>query len=187
MQFHKTLFFTLSGLLFLASCKPDAVPKPASYLRLEYPDTTYVSVKEDLPYTFEYSKNAKVTYKKNNWVDIQYPNLKATIVITYTPIKNNLRLLFADAEKLTFKHMIKADDIQSTPYENGAKKVYGKMFEVYGNAATQLQFHATDSTKNFITGALYFYVKPNYDSIFPAVVYLKKDVQHLIETLQWKN
>jgi gliding motility-associated lipoprotein GldD len=60
------------------------------------------------------------------------------------------------------------------------------MYEITGNAASHLQFHVTDSTKNFIKGALYFYAKPNYDSILPAVNYIKEDILHLVETLEWK-
>ncbi|MFT7352979.1 MAG: hypothetical protein ACI9XR_002770, partial [Flavobacterium sp.] len=40
--------------------------------------------------------------------------------------------------------------------------------------------------KNFIKGSLYFYAKPNYDSILPAVNYIKEDILHLVETLEWK-
>jgi gliding motility-associated lipoprotein GldD len=61
------------------------------------------------------------------------------------------------------------------------------MYEITGNAASQIQFHVTDSTKNFIKGSLYFYVKPNYDSVLPAVSYIKEDVLRLIETLEWKE
>ena len=103
-------------------------------------------------------------------IDLKYPQMNATLVLSYFPVKDNLKDLLKDAEKLTFKHMIKADDIQSTPYENVDSRVYGKLFEVYGDAATQIQFHATDSTDNFITGALYFYATPNYDSIYPAFI-----------------
>ena len=142
---------------------------------------------ENYAYSFEYSSKAHIVQKKNQWLDIFYPELNATLVLSYMPVNNNLRLLLRDAEKLTFKHMIKADDIQAVPYENPNSKVYGKLFEVYGDAATQIQFHATDSVRNFMTGALYFYAKPNYDSIMPAVHYLKKDVIRLMETLEWKN
>ena len=92
-----------------------------------------------------------------------------------------------DAEKMTFKHAIKADDIQAIPYENNVNKVYGKMYEVSGNTATQIQFHATDSIANFITGALYFYARPNYDSLYPSIAYLRKDIMHLMETLVWEK
>jgi gliding motility-associated lipoprotein GldD len=60
------------------------------------------------------------------------------------------------------------------------------MFEIEGNAASNLQFYLTDSTHNFIRGALYFYAKPNYDSLAPVIDFLKKDVEHMITTFKWK-
>jgi len=181
------LFVVLVALI-LFSCGKDTQPKPMSFLRLEYENSSYkIFENEKYPYTFEHSKNATLIQKKNAWLDIYYPKLNATIVLSYMPVKDNLNLLLKDAEKLTFKHMVKADDIQSLPYEDKSSKVYGKLFEVYGDAATQIQFHATDSVENFMTGALYFYAKPNYDSIMPAVNYIKKDVIHLMETLDWKE
>ncbi|MEY4085507.1 MAG: hypothetical protein RL074_1294, partial [Bacteroidota bacterium] len=52
--------------------------------------------------------------------------------------------------------------------------------------ATNAQFYATDSTKHFVTGSVYFYAKPNFDSIMPATSYIKNDMQRLLETLKWK-
>ena len=58
-------------------------------------------------------------------------------------------------------------------------------YQVRGNAATNAQFYATDSTKHFVTGSVYFYAKPNFDSIMPAADYIKNDMQRLMETIQW--
>lgn len=181
------VLFVFVVFAIVVSCKENSLPKPASFLRLEYDDITYKFFDEEYPYRFEYSSEAIIKKKGKFWMDIYYPKQNATLVITYMPVKDNLRLLLQDAEKLTFKHMIKADDIQGTPYENSYSKVYGKLFEVYGDAATQIQFNVTDSVSNFMTGALYFYAKPNYDSIIPAVHYLKKDIVRLMETLEWKE
>jgi len=60
-------------------------------------------------------------------------------------------------------------------------------YEITGNAASQSQFYATDSTKNFVTGSLYFYAKPNYDSIFPAAFYLQNDIRKIMESIEWKD
>ena len=60
-------------------------------------------------------------------------------------------------------------------------------YEVGGNAASQSQFYVTDSINHFLTGSLYFYAKPNYDSIYPAAEYLKKDIRQLMETINGKN
>jgi len=38
-----------------------------------------------------------------------------------------------------------------------------------------------------LNGALYFEAKPNFDSIYPAVVYLRNDMRVLMETLRWNN
>lgn len=107
--------------------------------------------------------------------------------MTYRPVENNLNELLQEAEKLTFNHAIKADGISSRPYADADKQVYGSVFEVTGNAASPIQFHVTDSSKHFITAAVYFNVQPNYDSIKPAIDFLKKDVAHLIESLEWKE
>jgi gliding motility-associated lipoprotein GldD len=173
-------------ILILFSCEENNLPKPASFLRLEYPRATYAPLNMDR-FQFEQAEGAVVVKKQDRWMDLQYPEMKATLVLTYSPVQNNLQALFSDAEQLTFKHMIKADEISAKPYENPSNKVYGKLFEVSGDAATHIQFHATDSTQHFLTGALYFYAKPNYDSLLPAVHHLKKDIVHLMETLVWKE
>jgi len=106
------------------------------------------------------------------WLKIEYPLLKATIDITYRKVDNNLRELLI---------------ITSNDYLNDQKKVYATLHNITGNAASQLQFHITDSINHFIKGALYFKIKPNYDSVLPAVAYIKKDILHLIETFNWEE
>jgi gliding motility-associated lipoprotein GldD len=171
----------------LLSCEDAPLPKPSAFLSLEYPEATHDFFQKKSRFSFYHNSSAIVVEKRNrNWIDLKYPYLKATLVLTYSPVKKNLRALLQDAEKLTFKHAIKADDIQAIPYENSTNKVYGKMYEVSGNTATQIQFYATDSVANFMTGALYFYARPNYDSIYPAVAHLRKDIVHLMETLVWE-
>ena len=107
--------------------------------------------------------------------------------MTYRPVNGNLKELLLEAEKLTYKHAIKADEISAQPFENQEKRTYGSLLEVSGNAASPIQFHLTDSTRHFITGALYFEVQPNYDSILPAIKYLEQDIKHMMETFEWKN
>ena len=57
---------------------------------------------------------------------------------------------------------------------------------INGNAASQSHFYATDSVNHFITGSLYFEAKPNFDSIYPAAVYLREDIRRIMETIEWK-
>ena len=114
--------------------------------------------------------------------------MKATIYLTYQKVENNnLDSLLRDAQNLTQKHTIKADEIASNLFENKDSKAYGMLYEIGGDAASQSQFYLTDSLNHFISGSLYFYAKPNYDSIYPASEYLKRDIKRLMESLKWKE
>lgn len=178
------LFLVLIGF---QSCGNDTIPKPKPYLTLQYPSPNYVKHNFNCPYSFEVSNFATTHLKENCWLTIEYPKLKATIHITYRSVDNNLDEILTEVEKLTFKHTIKADIINAKPYENFEKKVFGKLYNVEGDVATNIQFRVTDSVKNVLAGALYFYAKPNYDSILPAVKYIEKDIIHLVETIEWNN
>ena len=175
----------LFSLLFI-SCQQEVIPKPKAYLSLEYPKKAYQKLPISKPYSFDVLESSILKNEQNGWLKIQYPTLKASIDITYRAVDNNLLELLTEAEKLVFKHTLKAEEITSKDFLNTKKKVFGSMYEITGNAASQIQFHATDSTNNFIKGSLYFYTKPNYDSILPAVAYIKKDILRLMETLKWQ-
>lgn len=98
--------------------------------------------------------------------------MKASIDITYRKIDDNLRELLIESEKLVFKHISRVAKISSNDYINDQYKVFGTLHDITGNAASQIQFHITDSRDNFIKGALYFNTKPNYDSLLPAIQHL---------------
>ena len=132
------------------------------------------------------NNEAVIKEDKNCGFSINYPKMKATIYVTYKTVNNDINSLLRDAQKLTYEHVIKADDIIEQPYINSDKKVYGMFYQVSGNAATNAQFYATDSVKHFVTGSVYFYAKPNFDSILPAESFVKNDMQRLLETIKWK-
>ncbi|WP_298893128.1 gliding motility lipoprotein GldD [uncultured Psychroserpens sp.] len=177
------------------SCGNDPLPKPKAMLRLDYKKPEYSKVDVRLPFTFEKNINAdKISNIKldgiNNFygVDINYPSMKGTIYLTYKKVNaTNLDTLLRDAQTLTQKHTIKADEIESIIYENPEQSVFGMFYEVGGNAASQSQFYVTDSINHFLSGSLYFYTEPNYDSIYPAAVYLKNDIKRIMESIEWKE
>ncbi|MBA4277068.1 gliding motility lipoprotein GldD [Flavobacterium sp.] len=183
---HLAIFALLTVLFSVFSCKDEVLPKPSGYLRLDYPEAKYVNFENQCPFTFEMNSEAVIKGEKNCGFTISYPKMKATIYLTYKPVNKDINLLLRDAQKLTFEHVIKADDILEQPYLNPSKKVYGMFYQVDGNAATNSQFYVTDSIKHFVTGSVYFYAKPNFDSVMPAASYIKNDMQRLMETLKWK-
>ena len=171
----------------VSACKEASYPKPKSYLYLAYPVAEYHQFKNNCPYSFAISKESTIKFEPGCKAEIVYPKLKATVFITYKRIHNNLKELLSDADKLTTKHTIKADAIIPYPYENKAQKVYGTLFEVQGESASNVQFHVTDSLHHVLTASLYFDVRPNYDSIYPAVDYIKNDMMKMMETLEWQE
>ena len=88
---------------------------------------------------------------------------------------------------MVMKHIPKASSIENKIYENPEKRIYGLTYTIAGvDAASPYQFYLTDSTKHFIRGALYFNTIPNNDSLAPVIEFLKEDINHLIETFEWK-
>jgi gliding motility-associated lipoprotein GldD len=185
INYNIGLTLVFAGLL-VTSCKDDVLPKPSSQLRLDYPVADYVAFENHCPFTFNLNSDAIIKEDKDCGFTINYPKMKATIYLTYKTVNGDIDKLLRDAQKLTYEHVIKADDILEQPFINKDKKVFGMFYQVDGNAATNSQFYATDSIKHFVTGSVYFYAKPNFDSIMPAADYIKNDMQTLMETLKWK-
>lgn len=176
-------------LLCLISCKEDYTVKPLGQVRLEYPDPKYVPFESDCPFTFEHSDLVqKQDRKEHCWFVLNYPNMKANIYITYFPVTNkvDLAVKIKDSEKFVQEQTVKASYISPREFIFEEEKVYGTLFELGGDSAINLQFHATDSIRNLISGSVYFSTPPQYDSLQPAIQYIKRDVVHLIETLRWK-
>ncbi len=180
-----SIFFTLICLSLL-SCGDEKMPKPTGQLSLEYPPAKYMKFSNSCGFDFDKNELAEVKATSNCGLEIHYPKMKATVYLTYKPVQNNLEKLLTDAQKLTYEHVIKANDIAEQPYVNLDRKVYGMFYQVGGNAATNAQFYVTDSTRNFVTASMYFYSKPNFDSILPAADYIKNDMKQMIESIKWK-
>ncbi|GGW46709.1 gliding motility lipoprotein GldD [Arenibacter certesii] len=168
----------------LGSCEGEVLPKPNALLRLEYPDTEHTTFKGD-HFTLDRNVMASIKSKKGNSFILDYPLMQGSIFITYKEINGDLDKLLTDAQRLSYEHAVKADNILEQPFVNEEGKVYGMYYEVKGNAASQAQFYVTDSTAHFVTGSLYFHAKPNYDSILPAAAYLQNDIRRIMETLKW--
>jgi gliding motility-associated lipoprotein GldD len=129
---------------------------------------------------------ATATFGEDCSMVLDYKRMKGSIFLTYKPVEGNLKDLLSDAQKLSYEHVVKADNILEQPYINRDDHVYGMFYEVKGDAASQSQFYVTDSTGHFVTGSLYFYAKPNYDSILPAAIYLQQDIRRIMESIRWK-
>ena len=181
-------------LLIMTACDREYLPKPLGYNRLELPDPAYQLLPDTLPYSFEYSTHAKLirdtsAINERFWIEIYYPSLKSNVHITYKHLGNSDKLLkefLDDAYRLTAKHQIKAYAINEiiTVTPSGKTAIIA---ELEGEVPSQFQFTITDSTENFLRGALYFNTKVQNDSLAPAIEYMKRDIMHLINTLKWNR
>lgn len=188
----KVCFLAIS-VIILSSCQQQYLPKPLGYNRLILPGHDYISLPDTLPYTFQYSRHATLLadtsrIRENFWVEIYYPAMKSNVHITYKtiPSKKVLEEFLNDSYTLTAKHQIKAYAINEVITKTPSGKT-AVIAELEGEVPSQFQFTITDSTKNFLRGALYFNTKVANDSLAPAIEYMKKDIMQIINTLEWKN
>jgi gliding motility-associated lipoprotein GldD len=186
--------FGIMVIFQLSSCQHEFLPKPTGYNRLVLPVASYQSLPDTLPYDFEYSVHSKILPDTSRirgpfWIEIYYPELKSNIHITYKKVFNNEQLLkefVDDSYRLASKHQIKAYAIDEVIVKTPSGKT-AVVEEIQGEVPSQFQFTMTDSTAHFIRGALYFNTKVQNDSLAPAIEYMKKDIMHLINTLEWRN
>lgn len=188
----RKIHLLLFSISLLVSCGETYMPKPYGYFRVDLPEHSYRVIDTlNLPYHFELSKMARVVSRnqegENFWIDIQYPQLNASVYCSYKPVKGNLFELSEDSRKYVYKHSIKADGIGEKAFENTDNQVYGILYDLKGNTASSVQFVLTDSTKHFFRGALYFENVPNKDSIAPMSDYIREDMIRLIESFEWKK
>ena len=182
-------------LAFIAiSCNHENsyLPKPRGYFRIDLPEKEYYKVDTIERYSFECPKYAIVTpdpYSPNekNWVNIEMPEFKGSIHMTHKPIDDNLGEYLEDVHTMVTKHLQKANGMRDSLIVNDEHQVYGLFIEMDGKGvATPMQFYLTDSTHNFVRGALYFNFKPDNDSMQPVISFIRKDIDHLINTFEWK-
>lgn len=178
--------------LILVGCNKTSIPRPYGYYRVDLPSHSYQRFDSaSLPYTFDKSSIATIKPHVEEggqyWIDIVYPSLNASVYCSYKPVHADLLNLLEDTRKIVYKHTVRADAIDEKLYENKEKKVYGILYDLAGNTASQVQFILTDSTKHFFRAALYFENVPNKDSIAPMAEYIKRDMIKMMESFEWKK
>lgn len=188
------IYYLFTFCISLASCTQDYSPKPRGYFNIKFPEKKYQTYSSNCPYTFDYPAYAKVLPdnqrdSKPCWLDVAYPEFNGRIHLSYQPINSKAQFdqLVEDARTFAFKHTVKATAIDEGIISYPERKVYGIYYSIDGNTASSVQFFLTDSTKNYLRGALYFNEQPRLDSIQPVLDFVKKDIDVMIKSLKWKN
>lgn len=183
-------------IVALSSCGDDDdevyTPKPKGYFRIDFPEKTYRMYDSLCPYSFEIPTYAFINNDKHMgadpcWINVNFPKYNAQIHLSYKEVTNNLDTFLMDSRDFAIKHQIKATGLDETIIIRDSAKVYGLVYDISGNTASNVQFYLTDSTRHFMRGALYFNSIPNIDSLKIVVDYLRKDIVHMIQTFKWKG
>jgi gliding motility-associated lipoprotein GldD len=119
------------------------------------------------------------------WYDLRFPGQRATVHLTWSAVNGNLPALIDDAHTFKDKHQQLATRIGRERVLRPADRVFGTLFAVEGDVASPCVFYLTDSTANFLYGALYFDARPNADSLAPVTERLRSDIRHFAHTLRW--
>jgi gliding motility-associated lipoprotein GldD len=184
-------------LITVVGCNSAYTYKKKGFFKIDFPEKRYrVFDEPGYPYRFEYPVYAAVAKDTSFfgeapdnpwWINIDVPQFAGRIYISYKNVNSkNFDSLVNDGFKMAYKQHTDIatginDSVIRTP--RGIEGIY---FSLGGNTATANQFFATDSTKHFLRGALYFDATPNEDSLGIVNDFLKTDLLHLINTLEWK-
>jgi gliding motility-associated lipoprotein GldD len=180
-------------LLFLMACDGDYMPKPKGYNFIDLPEHEYnVFQEEGVPFSFEYSKHAMVLkdttgFTGKYWKVVDYPDFESKIHLTYYSLdsdSSSLNEMIEDARKLAAKHMVKASGMEEMEFvgKNGS---ISHIYSIGGEVPSQCQFYSHDNANHFLRGALYFQTAKKNDSLRPVIDYVVKDLNHLLNTLEW--
>ena len=195
MKNRITILFAALAIAFVAASCDDNdsyLPKPRGYFRIDLPEKSYSRVDTIERYSFECPDYALLTYDRyspdeKNWVNVEMPQFKGSIHLTHKPVNGNLGEYLEDVHTMVTKHLQKANGMRDSLIVNEKHQVYGLFIEMDGKGvATPMQFYLTDSTRNFVRGALYFNFQPDNDSMQPVINFIREDIDHMINTFEWK-
>tara|TARA_B100002049_G_scaffold182142_1_gene139156 strand:+ start:1768 stop:2349 length:582 start_codon:yes stop_codon:yes gene_type:complete len=181
--------------IVLFGCENYFLPKQSAYLRLDYPKPEYKLINDkDFPFFFEANtrlseiSDIDINLRSIDFI-INYNQLNAQINFQYKSVNSSEKLnaYILDLKRTIETHSMMANSVKIKDYSLKEKNIFGRIFDLSGNVASPYQFYLTDSINNIISGLVYFNIKPNYDSILPAINYIKNDIIHLIESFDWKN
>jgi gliding motility-associated lipoprotein GldD len=179
-------------IIIVSSCKDEViVPKPKAFLSLKYPNPSFSKIDNELPFSFDLNNLVtieNILEKKDNFdIKLNYDIINVSLYLNYIKIENNFNELISQNKFNLNNHAKVAIKASKQDFSDENRKVFGTLYELIGPVASPSQFYVTDSVDNFLAGTLFFKIKPNYDSLLPAIYYVKNDIIRLIETIKWND
>lgn len=177
-------------IIFLAlivfSCNNNVnLPKQKAYFAPEFEIPTYKKISLDCNYSFNINSQASINNIKNCNYEIYYKNLNAKIFINQIVLSNSIEKVLNTFNQKINENSRLSDQIIQSDYVNIDKKIYSKLYSFVGNSPSNIQFYVTNQTDKFLTGSLFFETKPNYDSLFPYIDYIRNDIKKMVDSFRW--
>ena len=174
-------------------CTAHYSPKPRGYFRIELPEKQYELYTSSCPFVFKLPTYAVMIPDQSAdaqpcWTDIWFEQFNARVHLSYIPIESREHFdeLTEDARTFAFKHTVKATAIDQQRISRPDDRVFGLVYDIGGNTASNLQFFVTDSLHHYLRGALYFNERPHLDSIRPVLDFIHVDIDTMIRSVRWK-
>ncbi len=193
-NYNISIVLVLLVLVFGSTGCQEYTPKPHGYPKIEFPERNYVTFDDDCSYTFEvpsYSTVERDTHfmAEPCWYNIKFPSFNATVYVSYKTFSTieQLDTFSEDAFRLAGEHRKIADQIEETEIHVAKTNSHGLIFELLGPSATPFNFYISDEKKHFVRGSFYFDNHTKVDSVAPVYEFLKKDMIHMINSIEWKN
>ena len=191
MTLRQPILLLLTLPFLVISCDRSYTPKPSGYARIETPEKSYTLYTGQEFFQFEIPGYAHVETDSSRgagsgWINVVIPQLNGKIHLSYKPVTDNLGNYITDCRTLVYKHTVKAQGIEESPFIHREQRQFGMVYDLKGDVASAVQFFVTDSTHHFLRGSLYFNCNPNRDSLNPVIEFLREDIIHMIETIEWK-
>ena len=163
------------------------IPKPPTYLRMEFPDKNIIPYKDDCGFSFEIPDFFNVDKAPNGKCnrDISFGSLNGTLHLSVIQMDTSLAAYIDYALSKVDEHKVKATAIYDSTLVNESGRAGGTLFALEGNVASPFQFYITDSTDLFLSGVVYFNARPNFDSLKPVLEFVEPELFRIMETLTW--
>lgn len=180
--------FIVSTLL---SCN-EYTPKPKGYQRVVRPQVEVIKF-SGTKFSFLYPGDTYIEPLTSEaepelWFNLHYKQYNATLHFTYIPLSTrNLNEILDDSYRLAYSHVSMAQGISQTQFSDSLHHTFGIMYDIQGSVASPVQFYVTDNTSNFLRGSLYFDQMVKSDSVAQVVSFIRNDIVHIMESLEWKN
>lgn len=180
----------LCVLILLSACRESVTPKPDGYFRIDpYPQTFRIDTIGGIAISVNDSARGVVPADRDDveadWLNLTYPRYRATVYLSYIPIKgsDNLMQLLSESRELVYRQNVNTSAVRAVAYENRERALFATLYKLSAESATPLQFIATDSVGFLLRGVLYYDAPIRQDSVAPTMDFLEADMMQMIESV----